>query len=95
MENLTKWYDNQCDVANYNRLGVMAFVLLVQTCIIIPATLLAVSMNGNNTIEFVLIAIFSFSVLVAFLGDAPSKIFVPLFVVSTIVHLGIILVNVV
>lgn len=94
MENLTNWYSNKCEEAAYNRLGVMAFILLVQTCIIVPATLLAISMNGNNGVEFALIAIFTFSVLVSLLGDLPSKIVIPLFVVSTLVHLAIILVNV-
>lgn len=94
MENLTNWYSIKCEEAAYNRLGVMAVILLVQTCIIIPATLLAISMNGNSGLEFALIAIFTFSVLVSLLGDMPSKIVIPLFALSTLVHFAIILINV-
>lgn len=94
MENLLNWYNNTCEEASFNRLGVMAFVLLVQTCILVPITLLLVGMNGNNTIEFVLMAVFSFAILVSLLADMPSKIVLPLFAISTLVHLGIVLVNV-
>ena len=94
MENMLTWYNQKCEEAGFNRLGVMAFVLLVQTCIIIPASLLAISMNGNNSFEFALIAILSFCILVSLLGDMPSKIILPLFAISTLVHLMIILVNV-
>ncbi len=94
MENLMNWYNHKCEDAGYNRLGVMAFVLLIHTCIIIPATLLAISMNGNNLVEFLLMTIFSFGLLVSLLGDLPQKIVFPVFGVSILVHLGIILVNV-
>lgn len=95
MEHLTNWYTLKCEEANYNRLGVMAFILLVQTCIIIPATLLSISMNGNNLIEFVLIAISSFGVLVSLLGDMPSKVVLPIFACSTLINLAIIFINVI
>ena len=94
MDNLMNWYNDQCEDGQFNRLGVMAFVLLVQTCIIIPVTLLSISMNGNSNIGFALMAIFSFAVLVSFLGDLPIKFIIPLFALSTLVHLAIILVNV-
>lgn len=94
MENLLNWYNHKCEEASFNRLGVMAFVLLVQTCLIIPATLLAISMNGSNTFEFILIAILSFAILVSLLGDLPSKVILPLFAVSILIHLIIILINV-
>ena len=94
MDNLLNWYNNACEEASFNRLGVMAFVLLIQTCVIVPATLLLIGLNGNNSIEFALTAIFSFAILVSLLADMPSKIILPLFAVSILVHLGIILVNV-
>lgn len=95
MDNLLNWYNQQCEEANFNRLGVMAFVLLVQTCVIVPATLLTISMNGNNVVEFAIMAILSFSILVSLLADMPSKIILPVFAFSTIVHLLIILINLV
>lgn len=94
MDNLFNWYNNKCEEAAFNRLGVMAFVLLVQTCIVVPATLLSISINGNSSMDFILMAIFSFAILVSLLGDLPAKIILPLFAVSLLVYLTIILMNV-
>ena len=93
MENLVSWYNTKCDEANFNRLGVMAFVLLIHTCIIIPATLISIGMNGNSTFQFALISIFSFGILVSLLGDMSAKIVIPVFILSTLVHLSIVVVN--
>ena len=94
MENLMNWYNTKCEEANFNRLGLMAFILLVQTCIIVPVTLLLISVNGNDLIQFGLMAILSFAILVSLLGDMSSKIILPLFIISTLIHLGIILINI-
>ncbi len=93
MEKILNWYNYRCEEAGFYRLGIMAFILLVQTCIIIPITLLAISMNGNNIFEFALIAILSFSILVSLLGDMSSKVIIPVFITSTVIHLLIILIN--
>ncbi|WP_224999157.1 hypothetical protein [Cesiribacter sp. SM1] len=95
MENILNWYNIKCEEANFNRLGVMAFVLLIQTCIIIPATLLAISTGGGSLLEVTTIAILSFSVLASLLGDLPSTKVIPLFIISTVVHLLVILINVI
>lgn len=65
MVNFLNWHNQQCEEASFNRLGVMALVLLVQTCVIVPATLLTISMNGNNAVEFAIMALLSFSILVS------------------------------
>lgn len=90
MDNLMNWYSRQLEDANYNRLGIMAFILLVHTCIIVPATLLMIVQNGNNLIEFTIMGVLSFGVLAALLGDVSAKVTLPLFVVSALVHLMII-----
>ena len=95
MENLMNWYNTKCEEANFNRLGLMAFILLVQTCIIVPVTLLLISANGSDPIQFALMAVLSFAILVSLLGDMSSKIVLPLFIISTIIHLGIILINII
>lgn len=89
MEKIMNWYEHQCEEASFNRLGVMAFVLIVQTCFIIPATLLSISLAEGSFLEFALMVVFSFSLLVVFLGDVTVKISIPLFVISTLVHLAI------
>ncbi|AHM62697.1 hypothetical protein D770_22250 [Flammeovirgaceae bacterium 311] len=91
MDNIMNWYTRQLQDANYNRLGLMAFILLVHTCIIVPATLLVIVQNGNSLIEFTIMGVLSFSVLAALLGDVSAKVTVPLFVVSALIHLLIIM----
>ncbi|WP_017730916.1 hypothetical protein [Nafulsella turpanensis] len=95
MENLMNWYNTKCEEANFNRLGLMAFILLVQTCIIVPVTLLLICVNGNDPIQFALMAVLSFAILVSLLGDMSSKIVLPLFIISSLIHLGLILINII
>lgn len=64
MENLNIWYNQKLEDAQFNRLRVMALMLLVQTCLIIPATTLLVSMNGFNPVA-IGVSIISFGILVA------------------------------
>ncbi len=91
MENVMNWYNRQLEDANYNRLGLMAFILLVHTCLIVPATLLTICANGNDIVEFAIMGVLSFGVLAALLGDISSKITIPLFVASALIHLFIVL----
>lgn len=93
IETLRSWYDRKMTNLEFYRLGVMAFILLVQANILVPVTLLAISMNGVSSLEFGLCATFSFGILVALLGGAPVKVTIPLFITSTLVHLYIILSN--
>lgn len=95
MENLMSWYDHKLKDADFYRLGIMAFILLVQANVLIPATLLAISMNGGSSFEFAICTAFSFGLLVSLLGGAPAKFTLPLFIVSTVVHLLIIFTNVI
>lgn len=90
MDNMMNWYNRQLEDANYNRLGLMAFILLVHTCIIVPATLLTICTNGNNIIEFAIMGVLSFGVLAALLGDVSAKITIPIFIGSSLIHLFII-----
>lgn len=58
MENLMSWYNHKLEDAEFYRLGVMALVLLVQMSIIVPATLLAISMNGGSSLNLLLVQVF-------------------------------------
>lgn len=91
MTAILNWYNDTCDEAGFNRLGVMAFILLVQTCVIVPATLLALIMHGGGVIGFTLMAGFSFLILALLLGDVKVKYVFPLFALNILVHLGIFL----
>lgn len=91
MENVMIWYQHQIKEAKFYRLGITAFILLVQANIIVPATLLTMGMNSASDIEFILCALFSFAVLISLLAVMPVRIIVPLFVVNVLVHVLIIL----
>lgn len=91
MEHILNWYQLKLEKAEFFRLGIMAFILLIQMNVIVPATLLAISMNGGGTIALGLCAVFSFGLLVLLIGGAHPKITIPLFIVSTLVHLSIVI----
>lgn len=91
MQHILNWYNRQLPEIDFHRVGMIALVLLLHMCIIVPATLLTISMNGNNIIEFTIMMVLGFSILVSLLGDMPAKVVIPLFIISTIVHIGIIL----
>ena len=93
MENFMTWYNHKMEDAQFNRLGVMAFVLLVHTCIVIPTTLLIISHNGINPINLTVIAAFSFAILFAMIAMVPVRYTLPLFVLSTIAHAIVIIVS--
>jgi hypothetical protein len=93
MENLKLWFNAKCDEANFNRLGLMAFVLLIQGCIFVPSTLLILSLNGGSTIEVATLAFLSFGLLVSFLGDLSARFIIPFFMLSGVVQLLIIFSN--
>lgn len=90
MEHILNWYQLKLEKAEFFRLGIMAFVLLVQMNVIVPATLLAITMNGGDIIALGICATFSFGLLVLLIGGAHPKITIPLFIISTLVHLGIV-----
>lgn len=90
MEHILNWYQVKLEKAEFFRLGIMAFVLLVQMNVIVPATLLAITMNGGGILALGTCAAFSFGLLVLLIGGAHPKITIPLFIVSTVVHLSII-----
>jgi hypothetical protein len=94
MENLRNWYFEKCEEANFNRLGFMALILLLQTCIFVPACILLIGMNGGGAFQVGIIALLSFGLLVSFLGDLPAKMIVPFFLLSVVLQLFIILINV-
>lgn len=94
MASLMNWYQLKLENVEFYRLGVMAFVLLVQANVLVPATLLAISMNSGSTIEFGICATFSFALLATLLSGASVKVTIPLFLTSTVAHIAIILSNV-
>ena len=90
MENLANWYNKKMEVAEFNRLGVGAFILIFHTCIILPATLLALNQNDFNIILIGVITTLSFFMLFTMIAVLPTRIIVPVFLISTITHLVII-----
>ena len=93
-EDLMLWYRQKIKEVQFYRIGILAFTLLVQANIIIPVTLLAISMGGGSSFAFACCTFFSFLILVSQLAVMPAKITIPLFIVSTIVQGFIIAVSI-
>lgn len=91
MNHILNWYSRQLPEADFHRVGLIAFILLFHTCIVVPATLLTIVMNGSSTIDFAIMCVLGFTILASLLGDLPAKITIPVFLVSTLVHVLIII----
>lgn len=78
------------EVLDYNRLLVMAVIIFVHTCLIIPPTLLVLLHSGAGDWPYLIVTVFSFAILVVNLAVMPAKVTVPVFISSTLAHLGII-----
>lgn len=87
MENFISWYNQKMDEAEFNRLGVGAFMILFHTCVVIPVTLLVLSYNDFNVIYIGTLVFLSFAILFVVIAVVPSRISIPLFLASTIVHI--------
>lgn len=82
------------DALAFYRLGVMSFIIMVHGNIIAPVTLLAISYNSLSDLHFILLAFFSFTIVVSNIADRLPKETIPIFILSTLVNIGIILVNI-
>lgn len=94
MENFISWYNQKMDDAEYNRLGVGAFIILFHTCIVIPVTLLVLSYNDFNVVYIGILTFLSFAILFAMIAVMPVRMSIPLFLISTLIHIIMIGLNI-
>lgn len=78
------------EVLDFNRLLVMAVIIFVHTCLIIPPTLLVMLHTQAGDWPYVVVTVFSFAILVSNLAVMPTRVTVPIFAMSTLAHIGII-----
>ena len=71
----------------------MMGTLLIQGCIIAPFALLSMSIAGYSEIQFILITLSTFAILITNLAVLPQRIVIPVFAISTFTQLFLILIN--
>lgn len=92
MQIISKYYGLIEDLEQ-QRIGVMIFVMMVQGCIIVPATLFAILNGTGSLFHMVVCGMFSFGVLVSNIAIAPIRIIVHIFVISTFAHIILVVIN--
>jgi hypothetical protein len=79
-----------CREQEKNRLAWLAVIITAHGCIITPLTLLFVLLAGNNFVFWPLIITAMGMCLVSNLAAMPTKITIPIFLISLLIDLGII-----
>ena len=87
MKDFINWYNKNVAIAQFYRLGVSAVIILVQTCIIIPATILLLAQSEFSNIIVGLSTVLSFSILVSIISGVRIQIPIILFLFNILTHL--------
>jgi hypothetical protein len=80
-----------CNHQQHNRLLWLAIALMGHGCIITPITVVAALLSGTSLILFTLATAAMAMVLVVNLAALPTKITIPIFILSIFIDLGIII----
>jgi hypothetical protein len=81
---------NWCKAQDRNRLLWLGIALSAHGCIITPVTIMAVLLAGTNLVLFILAIVAMGAVLVTNLAAMPTKITLPVLIVSILVDIAII-----
>jgi hypothetical protein len=87
---LYKRFINWCEGQDSNRLLWLGVALMAHGCIITPITVIMVLLAGTNLFLFVLALIAMGATLVTNLAALPTKITIPVFILSTLIDIAII-----
>jgi hypothetical protein len=82
---------NWCNGQNEYRLLWLGIVLVAHGCILTPLTVLAVVLAGANIVLFMLVIMSMAMALVVNLAALPTKITIPIFLLSILIDLGIVI----
>ena len=82
---------NWCKAQEQNRLLWIGIALAGHGCLLTPLTGVAVQMAGNNMILFTLVIAAMVMVLVTNLAALPTKITIPVFILSVVVDIAIVI----
>jgi len=81
---------NWCNGQENNRLMWLGIALMAHGCIITPITIVMILLAGTNLFLFVLALVAMVATLVVNLAALPTKITIPVFVLSTLIDIAII-----
>lgn len=87
---LPKKIVNWCNGQEKNRLLWLGIALTAHGCIITPITIMAVLFAGNSIFLFILALVAMGATLVTNLAAMPTKITIPVFILSTLIDIVII-----
>ncbi len=88
---LVQRFFNWCEGQEKNRLGWLAGILTGHGCFITPLVLLVVVSTGNNFIYWPLIIAAMGMCLVTNLAAMPTRVTIPVFFLSLLIDLGIVI----
>lgn len=87
---ILKRFLNWCEAQQPNRLLWLGVALSAHGCIITPLTVMAVLLAGTNMYLFIIAIVSMGASLVTNLAALPTKITIPVFILSTLVDIAII-----
>lgn len=87
MREIINWYNHKMADAEFYRLGVGAIVILIQTCIVIPATILIIGGTSLFPAALVVTSVFSFAILVSLIAGLSVRLTTIIFAVSILTHI--------
>lgn len=88
---LIRHYNNWAETLEFNRLLVMAVIILIHTCVVVPPTLLLMLHGDAGAVPYLIMTIFSFMILVSNLAVMPTRITISIFGLSTLAHIMIVI----
>ena len=82
---------NWCENQDTNRFGWLAAALGAHGCLFTPLTLFAIVLSGNSITLWMVAIVAMIAVLVSNLSAMPTKISIPVFLLSIIIDLAIVI----
>jgi len=87
----TSKFLNWCERQDENRFGWLAGIIAFHGCALTPITLFAIILSGTNIIFFIAALVAMGAALVTNLAAMPTKIIIPVFLLSALIDLLIII----
>lgn len=79
---------------DFYRLPVLVATILIQGCITAPFTIWSMEVAANyNTLAMAVVTLSSFAILVSNLSVQPMRVTLPVFAISTLAQIGLIVAN--
>ena len=86
-----KRFINWCESQQQNRLSWLAIVITGHGCILTPLTVMAIVLAGINMVTLMLAMVAMTMAMVVNLAALPTKITIPIFMLSILIDIGVII----